>query len=160
MENNVETAMRQEIDELSKMPVGQLRQKFTVENANFQGIIVQNASFVTVYDNQVLNNNKSLVTTGSEPTCPGLPAALASGEAQDCGEGINLTGADHSVVSNNVVQHNSGGILVSDDTGAAQGGPLFSDMDGVPDSLSVTSDRGVTPFRKHTTCHRLRLGAT
>src|SRR5579862_8674120 len=28
MENNVETAMRKEIDELSTMPVGQLRQKY------------------------------------------------------------------------------------------------------------------------------------
>lgn len=43
---------------------------FTVENANFQGIIVQNASFVTIWNNQVLNNNKSLVTSGSEPWCP------------------------------------------------------------------------------------------
>src|SRR5580698_8123070 len=90
---------------------------FTVENANFQGILVQNASYVTVSSNQVLNNNQALVTSGASPSCPGLPAALASGEAMDCGEGINLTGADHSVVSNNVVQQNSGGTLISEVSG-------------------------------------------
>jgi parallel beta-helix repeat protein len=91
---------------------------FTVKNANFQGIVVQNASSVTIWNNQVLNNNKGLNTTKTPPTCPGLPAALQSGEDQDCGEGINLAGADHSVVSNNVVQGNSGGILISDDQSA------------------------------------------
>ncbi len=92
---------------------------FTVENANFQGILVQNASNVTITNNQVLSNDKSLnLSSASGPTCAGLPAALQSGENQDCGEGINLTGVDHSVVSNNVSQGNSGGILISDDTGA------------------------------------------
>lgn len=91
---------------------------FSVENANFQGIFVQNASFVTIWNNQVLNNNKSLIVTGaSSPSCPGLATALQSGEGFDCGEGVNLTGVDHSVVADNVIQHNAGGILLSDDTG-------------------------------------------
>ena len=38
---------------------------FTVENANFQGIIVQNASFVTIWNNQVIDNDKSLIVTGA-----------------------------------------------------------------------------------------------
>jgi len=91
---------------------------FSVENANFQGIIVQNASFVTIWNNQVLNNNKSLIVTGAAaPSCPGLATALQAGEGFDCGEGVNLTGVDHSVVANNVIQHNAGGILLSDDMG-------------------------------------------
>lgn len=89
---------------------------FTVENANFQGILVENASYVTILNNQVLNNDKSLNPTAT-PQCSGLPKALQSGEGLDCGEGIHITGVDHSVVSNNVVQNNSGGILISDDTG-------------------------------------------
>ena len=101
----------------------------TVENANTQGIIVQNASFVTIWNNQVLNNNKSLVLTGTAaPTCPGIPAALEAGEGFDCGEGVNLTGVDHSVVSNNVIQHNAGGILVSDDTGATHDNVIFGNL--------------------------------
>jgi parallel beta-helix repeat protein len=92
---------------------------FTVKNANYQGILVENASFVTISNNQVLGNDVNLnVSSASGPTCAGLPAALQTGENQDCGEGINLAGADHSVVTNNVVSNNSGGILISDDVGA------------------------------------------
>ncbi|MBZ5607887.1 MAG: right-handed parallel beta-helix repeat-containing protein [Acidobacteriia bacterium] len=90
---------------------------FTVQNANFQGILVENASAVTIWNNQILNNNKSLNVSGSLPTCPGLPDALKAGEDEDCGEGLHLTGVDHAVVSNNVIQNNSGGILISDDLG-------------------------------------------
>jgi len=119
---------------------------FTVENANFQGILVQNASFVTVSNNQVLDNNKSLVPSASGSSCPGLPAALAAGEAFDCGEGINLTGVDHSVIANNVVQHNSGGILISDDTGATYenliAGNLVSD-NGYACGITMASHSGM-----------------
>jgi len=122
---------------------------FTVENANFQGILVQNASFVTVSNNQVLNNNKALVPSPSGSSCPGLPAALASGEAFDCGEGINLTGVDHSVVSNNVVQHNSGGMLISDDTGATHdnviSGNLVSD-NGYACGITMASHSGMSVY--------------
>ena len=52
---------------------------FTIENANFQGVLVANASSVTI---------------------------------------SRITGVDHSTVARNVVSGNSGGILVSDDTGA------------------------------------------
>src|SRR5579862_4512352 len=84
---------------------------FTVKNANLQGILVENASNVTILSNQVLGNNVNLnVSSPSGPTCPGLPTALASGESFDCGEGIQLTGVDHSVVANNVSSMNAGGI--------------------------------------------------
>lgn len=86
---------------------------FTVENANFEGILVANASAVTVSFNHVLNNNKAL-TNG---TCPGLPV-WETNEQQDCGEGIHLLGSDHVIVSYNTSEGNSGGILLSDDTGA------------------------------------------
>ncbi len=90
---------------------------FTVENANFQGILLQNVSNVTVWNNQVLNNDKSLnIAAGA---CPGIATVFQQGEADDCGEGIHLTGVDHSVISNNVVQNNAGGILITDDTGAS-----------------------------------------
>src|SRR5581483_9216274 len=118
----------------------------TVENANFQGILVQNASFVTIYNNQVLGNNKGLVTSGSEPTCPGLPAALAQGEDFDCGEGIHLTAADHTVVSNNVVQHNSGGILISDDTGAVHDNVISNNLvsdNGFACGITMASHSGM-----------------
>lgn len=85
----------------------------TVRNANFEGILIANASAVTVSSNYVTGNNKAL----SNATCPGLPA-FETNEQMDCGEGIHLLGADHSIVTNNTVEGNSGGILLADDTGA------------------------------------------
>jgi nitrous oxidase accessory protein NosD len=60
---------------------------FTVENANFEGILVTNASDVTIRDNRVQFNDKALVI--SVPVCTGQPA-FETGEAFDCGEGIHL----------------------------------------------------------------------
>jgi parallel beta-helix repeat protein len=88
---------------------------FTVENANFEGILVTNASFVTVRENEVINNDLSLNI--SVPVCPGQPAFETS-ESDDCGEGIHLIGVDHSTVANNTSEKNSGGILLTDETGA------------------------------------------
>jgi parallel beta-helix repeat protein len=87
---------------------------FTVKNANLEGIVITNASNVTVSYNQVLNNNRSLDI--NDATCPGAPP-WETLEGFDCGEGIHLSGVDHSVVANNTSQYNAGGILLSDDTG-------------------------------------------
>jgi len=89
---------------------------FTVENSNYEGILVANASSVTVWNNRVLDNDRKVnITKG---TCPGLSVNETS-EGDDCGEGIHLMGADHSIVARNLVHGNSGGILLSDDTAAA-----------------------------------------
>jgi parallel beta-helix repeat protein len=91
---------------------------FTVANANFQGILVTNASNVTITDNHVTGNDRSLLPFNpGGPICPGIPAVFQAGEGFDCGEGIHLSAVTHSIVSNNLVDHNAGGILVSDDTG-------------------------------------------
>jgi parallel beta-helix repeat protein len=50
--------------------------------------------------------------------CPPLPAYFQAGEGFDCGEGIHLSGVHHSIVANNLVENNAGGILISDDTGS------------------------------------------
>jgi parallel beta-helix repeat protein len=86
---------------------------FTVENANNEGILIANASSVTIAGNTVQNNDKALVA-GS---CTDLPS-FETAEITDCGEGIHLLGVDHSIVTNNTVHGNSGGILLADDTGA------------------------------------------
>ena len=90
---------------------------FTVENANFEGILVTNASNVTIWGNKVTGNDKSLVFGSSGPSCPGIPS-FETAEGFDCGEGIHLSGVHHSTVSNNDVRNNAGGILLSDDTRA------------------------------------------
>jgi nitrous oxidase accessory protein NosD len=91
---------------------------FTVENANFEGILVQNASFVTIWGNHVRDNDKSLVPASPSGTCTDQTtlAPFETNEGDDCGEGIHLIGVDHSTVANNLVEHNAGGILVSDET--------------------------------------------
>jgi hypothetical protein len=88
---------------------------FTVENANFEGILVTSASSVTLSSNKAIYNDVSLNAAAAE--CPGLPA-FETNEGDDCGEGVHLMGVDHSIVANNVVEHNSGGILLSDETAA------------------------------------------
>jgi parallel beta-helix repeat protein len=89
-------------------------QGFTAENANFEGIAATNATDVTIWGNLVQNNDLSLDVKNS--TCPGLPAWETS-EGLDCGEGIHLSGTSYSTVADNISTGNSGGILVSDDTG-------------------------------------------
>jgi parallel beta-helix repeat protein len=88
---------------------------FEVKNANFEGILVTNASQVTITNNHVLNNNINLNI--NEASCDDIPP-FETAEGFDCGEGIHLSGVDHSVIANNLVENNSGGILLSDDTGA------------------------------------------
>jgi parallel beta-helix repeat protein len=88
---------------------------FSVQNANAQGIVVTNASDVTISNNTVTGNDKSLDI--ATLTCPPLPPYFKPGEDFDCGEGIHLSGVHHSIVSENHVHHNAGGILISDDTG-------------------------------------------
>ena len=87
---------------------------FTVRGANFEGILVVNASNVTILDNHVLENDKTLDTSAG--TCLGIPGFETS-EQDDCGEGIHLMAADHSSVIRNLVENNSGGILITDETG-------------------------------------------
>ena len=86
---------------------------FTVKNAKYEGILVTNASGVTILGNMVLYNDQNLQP--SIPACPGQPA-FETGEEFDCGEAIHILGADHSTVANNLVANNGGGILLSDDT--------------------------------------------
>jgi parallel beta-helix repeat protein len=91
---------------------------FTVANANFEGILITDSSYVTVANNHVTGSDKSLsFPPNAPPQCPGLPAYFIAFQSFDCGEGIHLSGVNHSTVANNLVDKNAGGILVSDDTG-------------------------------------------
>ena len=88
---------------------------FTVQNANAQGIVATNASDVLISNNHLTGNDRSLDPVALK--CPPLPPYFQAGESFDCGEAIHLSGVDHSVVADNLVEHNAGGILISDDTG-------------------------------------------
>ena len=88
---------------------------FTVKNANFEGILAANAGGLTISGNTLYNNNLGLVP-GENASCPNLPA-FETNEGEDCGEALHLMGVDHSVISNNDIENNAGGILISDETG-------------------------------------------
>jgi nitrous oxidase accessory protein NosD len=96
---------------------GVLVSGFKIRNANFEGVLIANASDVTIVDNLVLDNNKALDIGGGE--CPGIPA-FETNEGDDCGEGIHLIGVDHSQIVRNESENNSGGILISDETGTSR----------------------------------------
>lgn len=87
---------------------------FEVKNANFEGILVANASDVTLLGNHVHDNDRALNISAGE--CNNIPA-FETNEGEDCGEGIHLMGADHATVIHNDVGYNAGGILTSDETG-------------------------------------------
>jgi parallel beta-helix repeat protein len=111
-------------------------QGFTAENANFEGILVTDASNITVWNNYVLNNDKALNIKNG--TCPGIPP-FETAESFDCGEGLHLIGVAFSTVANNTVEQNSGGILISDDTAAIHDNLISGNM--VKDN---TLDCGIT----------------
>ena len=85
---------------------------FTVENAKFEGILIANAASVTISGNEVTGNNLNL----SNETCPGAPP-FETAEGFDCGEGVHLIAVQNSTIANNQIENNSGGILISDETG-------------------------------------------
>jgi parallel beta-helix repeat protein len=90
---------------------------FRIQNANNAGIVVSNASNVTISDNNLLNNDRGLVPEG--PQCPSLSGFPYFVRAADCGESIFLSGVNHSTVTNNRISMDghAGGILTSDETG-------------------------------------------
>ncbi|MGD0772667.1 MAG: NosD domain-containing protein [Candidatus Solibacter sp.] len=111
---------------------------FTVQNAQFEGILITNASSVTVSNNVLSGNDKALTIGAAGPACPGIPA-FETGEDFDCGEAIHLSGVDHSTVNGNTVQNNAGGILLSDDTGATHDNVIFGNV-----VTNNPSDCGIT----------------
>ena len=95
---------------------------FTVENAQFEGILVVSASRTTIRGNSVINNDKSpgLLFTGAPTGCPGQPA-YETDETGDCGGAIHFIGVSDSVISRNFVGGNADGLLISDETGISKG---------------------------------------
>ncbi len=95
---------------------------FSVENAQFEGILAVSAINVTISNNSVINNDQSpgLLFTGLPTGCPGQ-AAYEMDETGDCGGAIHLIGVSNSAVSGNYVSGNADGLLISDETGASKG---------------------------------------
>lgn len=100
----------------------------TVENATGEGILVGLAtapvSHVTISHNTVRRNDQgnpdgAVLTNSPYAQCNTNPATPTV--PGDCGEGVHLANASDSAVVGNTVVDNSGGVLLSDDTGATFG---------------------------------------
>lgn len=95
---------------------------FTVENAQFEGILAVSATAVTIAHNTVKNNDASpgLLFTGQPTGCPGQPA-YETDESGDCGGAIHLIGVSWSTVAGNLITGNADGLLISDETAISRG---------------------------------------
>jgi nitrous oxidase accessory protein NosD len=93
---------------------------FTVENAEYEGILVVDATDVTIRRNRVLDNDKSpgLHFTGGTTGCPGQPGngVYENDETGDCGGAVHLIGTTSSILDGNYISGNADGVLISDET--------------------------------------------
>ncbi len=121
-------------------------QGLTVRNALGEGILVglgtAPVSDVTISHNTVKHNDQGnptggTITTSSYPQCNVNPAT--PNVPGDCGEGIHLANAFDATVVDNTVADNSGGILLSDDTG-----PAYGNLIAYNDVTGNTLDCGIT----------------
>ncbi|MHB8453018.1 MAG: right-handed parallel beta-helix repeat-containing protein [Mycobacteriales bacterium] len=90
-------------------------QNFMVTGATGEGILAQGVSGVVLAHNLVQGNDQGKPTS-SYRECQ--PTGSVPG---DCGEGLHLMGVSDSQVLDNVVRANSGGILLTDETGPTHG---------------------------------------
>lgn len=112
---------------------------FTVENSTGEGILAMTipgagtVSGVTIDNNVVKHNDLGTATSAY------LQCQAAGAVPGDCGEGLHLMGVVNSFVTGNNVSGNSGGILLTDETGPNHGNLVANNW--VHDNLS---DCGVT----------------
>lgn len=85
---------------------------FSIQNATGEGILLTMVDGVTVRDNHVSDNDKGAHGTAYPPCEDQGPVP------GDCGEAIHLQGTTNSEIVSNRVDHNIGGVLVTDEAGA------------------------------------------
>jgi hypothetical protein len=121
---------------------------FTVENANLEGVVLQNSSHVTVMRNVVKGNDKNLkFVPPSTLSCSGAYPL----DQDDCGEGIHLRATSYSTIVANTVggpnpaDSNAGGILLTDEAGSmGPGGPTHDNLIDGNTVLNNLFDCGIT----------------
>ena len=99
---------------------------FTVENAIGEGILVGYGAVqvadVTIADNTLTNNDQGNPTGAVISGSPYAQCNVGANDVPgDCGEALHLSNAIDSTIVGNHVYDNTGGILLSDDTGQVYG---------------------------------------
>jgi hypothetical protein len=106
---------------------------FTITNAGLEGVFVNKTSHITIEHNTVVKND----TYGPfNPLCVTQP--------DDCGEAIHLQTVTNSVVRDNLVKDNVGGILLTDEDGPTSGILIVDNR-----VLDNTKDCGITLASHH-----------
>jgi hypothetical protein len=112
---------------------GSVVRGFTVENAIGEGILAVSTVQVTIDSNHVVNNDQGHDT-------PVTPECATNGEVPgDCGEAVHLMSVVNSRVIGNDVEHNIGGILVTDEVGPSHGNLIANNV-----SSNNGEDCGIT----------------
>ncbi len=141
------------------------------ENAEREGILVEDSSNVTIRRNEVVNNDQAMAKTAGHgaPPCPTFlapgtpgtgaiqccPDAFSGGpgnfpfDNDDCGEGLHLRSVTASVIEHNLVHDNIGGILLTDETGPNQDNLVVGNTSR--DNVKFGGDCGVT-LPSHIAC--------
>lgn len=105
---------------------------FTIQNAQYEGVLLLTASDVTIRDNHVINNDKDpgLEFTGAPVGCPDQPGSgtYEHDETGDCGGAIHLIGTVHSILSGNLITGNADGVLISDETAESRDNLLIHNI--------------------------------
>jgi nitrous oxidase accessory protein NosD len=97
-----------------------------VESALGEGILVRGSlaapvAHVTIRGNWVTGNDQGNTTGTVLTTSPYAECNAVGGVPGDCGEGIHLWTVADSAVTGNFVSHDSGGILLTDESGPTHG---------------------------------------
>lgn len=120
---------------------GALVEGFTVRNANGEGILVMGSAKTTVEDVTIRGNTVVHNDLGAHMAkYAGYKECQPSGNVPgDCGEGLHLMGVIRSTVEGNTVRGNSGGILLTDETGPTAGNLITDNV-----VTGNTEDCGIT----------------
>jgi parallel beta-helix repeat protein len=107
---------------------------FLVENATDEGILALQTSHLLISGNVVRNNDLGIKATKPTGEC------AAQGQVPgDCGEGLHLMSVSASVVRNNTVENNLGGILLTDELG-----PTHDNLISSNTATNNVGDCGIT----------------
>lgn len=105
--------------------------------------MAQHTSHLTITGNIVRNNDLGMFAKKPTGECAPSPGSDVPG---DCGEGIHLYwGVTHSTVSGNLVEHNAGGIYLTDASAdGASNGPTAFNLIANNRSIDNVYDCGIT----------------
>ena len=113
---------------------------FTVTNALGEGILAAglggDISGISISHNAVVHND---LGGGVPPKSTYFQCAAQGQVPGDCGEGVHFTGVAYSHITRNYIADNSGGVLLSDDTG-----PTHNNLVAKNIVTGNSSDCGIT----------------